>query len=513
MAKNLEITEYHNLVTPQLIDNAMSLIQDMKDSNRKPGLKATLDATHSGRLTNLRVYPGKRMRDGASTFVKPYGKPFLRHHNEDNDPIGRVTSSDYIQTKFGKDWDEDYTDPKDDLGSGFIRLGVIVNDTDAIEKIVDGRYKTVSVGMAPTTWLCSVCGDYIVGGSDSECEHFPGKTYRIRNSDNDSGKEYLCYAITGPLTYKEISVVNMPGDSFAEITAINVDSADSIKLSSYDKVNMDVGALMLTDGISEVPLIRSSIKEQVTANDRQKLTGKTIVAVSPKFRKDKIESLANEETTMKENTKETTVAATASNGDSTTTQANQDKGKSEGVIASDKAKSDTKEVVKGVDSEKVDRIALQAMADSLEASQTEATEAKAELERSKASLKDKEVELDKLRKDLTTVMADLKQSYAHNLLSAQMMLKKPTVVGIKDEESFNVKLNEYAARTTESLQDSLKDLAPELTSLRENLGLKTTATLVSQDKMDNPVANKTADVKDKSDQLSTKEVVTSYFDN
>ena len=69
----IEFREHLKLDIGTLKDDAQSLMGDMHAAKRSPVLKVYIDATHSGRLTNLRVYPGKHMRDGADGFIKPIG--------------------------------------------------------------------------------------------------------------------------------------------------------------------------------------------------------------------------------------------------------------------------------------------------------------------------------------------------------------------------------------------------------------------------------------------------------
>lgn len=44
--RNLEIVEYHKFIKPELLKDAQSLFNDMKEANKKPVLSATFDATH-----------------------------------------------------------------------------------------------------------------------------------------------------------------------------------------------------------------------------------------------------------------------------------------------------------------------------------------------------------------------------------------------------------------------------------------------------------------------------------
>lgn len=506
--KRVDSIDYHNLVMPQLNADALSHYKNLTDSGKKPSLRVVIDATHSGRLTNLRVYPGKKMKDSVDTFMQPFPKPVLKHHNEDADPVGRVVSAEYIQLKSGRDFEDDWKNPKDDMGSGFCKLTVDIFDQDTIEKILDGRLRQVSTGQRNESLNCSICGEDML--TSDECGHYPGEKYKIKG-DLDSSEEYLCYAITGKLKYKEVSFVNNPADSFAGVTKISADA----NASSVTYANADVGSLVLTDGEDEINLVTN--KRKVAAIDRERLTGKAIVAVSPKF---KLKSLANEDTTMTSTANadktKNTEDVTASDTQGKPAQAPASKDNQEGVVAPDNTKDVGKDAG-SLSTKDSKEIAFDAMAKSLEEAQASVTETKAEVERTKVALADKNAEIERLRKDNAELLTSLKHTYASNLLNTQILLKKPSVASVKDSESFDAKLKEYAERSLDSLKDSVKDLSIELASLKDGLGLKTTADLVAATKLSNPTANVGEDKEDKDsetfDPTSKTQALTNYFDN
>lgn len=497
--KHIEIVEHLNLELQNLKADAMSLVGDMRDSASKPVLKATLNATHSGRVTNLRVYPGKHMKSSVHTWLEPFAKPVLKHHSDDSDPVGRVYSAEYVQTKFGPEWEQDWANPQE-RGSGYIKLGVKVMDADTIDKILDGRFKNVSTRQVSPVLLCSICGSDFLQDS-SGCDHMPGKTYE------DEGSSFKCYCITGPLSYREASFVNIPGDSFAEIASMNLDSEASgfVRLNSYDRTLAGVDSLVLTDGDQEVSLLPVLGKDRVTAKDRKKLTGKAIIAVSPKFSADLLESLGDtqEEIDMsktkeadKAEPKNTSTSAASADG-STPAQAAEVKDSKEGVVApeSTKTESTTQAGTSGL-SDGASKVVIETLTKQLKTAEADTDSVKAEVERLKATLKDKDSEIEKLRKDGVTVLADLRKSYATNLLNAQIILQKPTVAAIADAEAFNAKLNEYAERSVDSLKDSISDLTPELIARRDEVKVIKATAIIADSKVDNPVANVQPESKD-----------------
>lgn len=209
------------------------------------GLVVKIAATHAGLVTrNNGFYLPDRMRKGVDSWVEPYKKPMQVHHEDHSDPIGRVISARYVSTlntvedrfknyllkdhvgtehgkasaQFWKDFvadgsieskarmirimDNVLSDPMYP-GVGYIELTVDITDPEAQQKVLDGRYLTVSVGATSDSATCSVCDtDWV---KDGRCEHSPGKIY--------DGKR--CLLIAGNLDYDECSYVNTPADRHA----------------------------------------------------------------------------------------------------------------------------------------------------------------------------------------------------------------------------------------------------------------------------------------------------------
>lgn len=484
----INFREHLKLDIGVLKTDVKSLCSDMQASHKSPILKVYIDATHSGRLTNLRVYPGRHMKVAADHFIKPNGKPVLKHHMEENEPIGRVFSSEYIQLIHGPAFEKDYLNPSKNEGSGYIKLGVNIMDVDAIQKILDGRYKNVSTRQTSDLFACSICGENMV--ERESCDHQPGLKYRLgRDSDQD---EYLCYGITGPLSYREVSIVNIPADDFAEIKAMSFEQKDAMDFDSYDPQASKVKTLILSDGENDVDLLVGTVNT-VTAKDRKKLTGKTIIAVSPLFDASKYEKIFQEDSSMtkvedKSDVKNTSAsAASAGSGDPAQATVKDSK---EGVVAPENASKNTSNVGdNGGLSEKDSLAVVKSLNKSLEAAEAQAAEAKAESARFQTALKDKEAEVETLRKQTASQLADLKTAYAKMLLNTQIVLKKSTSASVKDFESYNKKLAEYAERSIDSLRDSVADLSIEMVELKDFTVIKTVKDLVSDKRVESPAAN------------------------
>ena len=156
---------------------------------------ATIQATHAGFVNgNNTWYLEEDMANAVNTWTNPYQRPVLTHHEMKRDAIGRVTSARYIKMKDSKGKNS----PK-----GYIELTAEIQDQDAVNKIKDKRYNTVSISTDASSAVCSICGRDIA--REGLCEHERGKKY--------DGKK--CFWYLGGLKYKEVSYVNAPADEYA----------------------------------------------------------------------------------------------------------------------------------------------------------------------------------------------------------------------------------------------------------------------------------------------------------
>jgi len=212
-------------------------------------LRVHVAATHAGRLTrNKGLYLPDKMRAGVSTWTVPFAKPILVHHDSYNDPVGRVFAANYVdlsisfkdELKKGK-FSSQITDSTVDAfiqgilskkatldfvdrlvndlvistdptyeGLGYIELIIDVTDPTAIQKILDKRYLTGSVGASTDSATCSICQqDW--AGDEGPCDHKLGEMH--------DGK--LCFLVAGNLQYEEWSFVNKPADTLSKVIEIN----------------------------------------------------------------------------------------------------------------------------------------------------------------------------------------------------------------------------------------------------------------------------------------------------
>jgi hypothetical protein len=159
-----------------------------------------IKATHFEFVNKNAVYYTKNAIDkGAKSWVTPYKKPKLVGHDTKKDPIGRITAYNIVMS--------DATDQP----PNYVELTAHITDKDAISKILDGRYNTVSVGSRTSRVICSECQQVIT--EDGLCEHKKG-TY------NASGKQI--HWLIDQIDYTESSFVNDPADEYAAIDQIDL---------------------------------------------------------------------------------------------------------------------------------------------------------------------------------------------------------------------------------------------------------------------------------------------------
>lgn len=210
----------------------------IKDRKSAKSLSVEIEASHSGIINgNKYLYLPKGMANGASTFITPFPKPVLVNHDEKSNPIGRVHDSSYIKydimDPFGISNSSHPTDiiegimdfvrspvftQQDYKGLGHLNLKASITDEDAIKRILDKRYLTVSIGGTCKDVTCSRCGmdikkqrqdmmRDIESGRDpdtSVCDHMAGYKY--------SDHEPSLFWIGGDMEFDELSYVSSPAD-------------------------------------------------------------------------------------------------------------------------------------------------------------------------------------------------------------------------------------------------------------------------------------------------------------
>lgn len=267
-------------ITLKFTDKNIEEIRNVFSDKNVSKVKVRIEATHSGFINaNNFFYTPMGMKDGIPSFTEPYGKPICVNHNTDVDPVGRIYEANYIDYK---QYDSSplvkkiKTNPAAKLvdtvkefiktplyrspsykGLGHSEIYAEITDQDAMQKVLDKRYLTVSVSGGVDSAYCSVCGVDKLSDSDNTCSHYRGEIY-------DGEKAFL---IGGNMKFKETSYVNIPADP-------NTDTK-IIQDSTYEFMD---GIIEIVDYVQSGEQQMKKKLQEVLANSKQILSD-TLIAL------------------------------------------------------------------------------------------------------------------------------------------------------------------------------------------------------------------------------------------
>ena len=239
---------------------------------------ANLAAIHAGTTKNDTVYGADKLRGndedktGVASWTHPYQKPVLTHHNKHSDPIGRVEEAKYVSG----------TKP-------FIKLKVKVSEEEAAQKVLDGRYDTVSIGAETDSAICSICGTDIV--QEGFCGHMKGKSY-----EGETARWIL-----GNLWFNEVSYVNVPADDQASTLStelVNESAGEQV----IDKLGDGTAVLIVVPEEADKPLSNESAQniEESNKGTNQAQKGATELPEDKKNKELTMEELQSKVETLTE---------------------------------------------------------------------------------------------------------------------------------------------------------------------------------------------------------------------
>lgn len=188
------------------------------DLSQIVSIDAYIEASHSNTVINNCKYTDNSMLRDVQSYTFPFAKPMLKHHNDFNgEPIGRIKNAECIDSN---------------LLPGTKAINVVANitDKDAMTKLLDGRYNTVSIGAYPKSITCNHCGNKILkDGKFNFCGHMRGQVY-----DNQK-----CTWTMEDLEYSELSIVNAPADRYAQVYKLVVNKKKNKEDNSDDGLKVD----------------------------------------------------------------------------------------------------------------------------------------------------------------------------------------------------------------------------------------------------------------------------------
>lgn len=168
---------------------------------------------------NFTRYHESALKGSIPTWTSPYLRPMILHHNEkDGKIVGRIRAAEYTA--------------KSSSNTPALTFAVNVADKEAKEGVMDGRYKTVSIGVIVSDCRCSICGHNIA--EDGECEHERGAVY-----DGET-----CYWDIYSMEAKELSYVIVPSDIYAQ----NVKIYKPTETKNLREDSSQKGAMSMQEG-------------------------------------------------------------------------------------------------------------------------------------------------------------------------------------------------------------------------------------------------------------------------
>lgn len=252
---NLTDADYSHqkLFSPVICDsegkdvNVQSLLDAIKAdaSNRPRAIDVTFEATHSGTNKNHFTYPSDALEQGATSWKTPFPKPLIKNHDLEVEPIGRV---------------HDFSFGASEIVDGVDTISVTfrVTDQDAIDKFLDRRYHTMSIGANAGHIRCNVCGkDIVKDGEFKFCGHMKGHKYNNQ----------LATWTARDFEYKEGSIVNNPADVWAQVKRIAIVNSETKDKGVSD---MDQTPTQVTDHADDATLLDGILEDNQSIQENPK---------------------------------------------------------------------------------------------------------------------------------------------------------------------------------------------------------------------------------------------------
>lgn len=145
----------------------------------------------------------KALQDMQKLFL---GKTVIKDHRRSTDgQVARIYATELVQSSKTMKSGELYTQLV-----AHCYMVRTANNADLIAEIKGGIKKEGSVGFAPASAICSICGTDNV---KSYCRHWPGKAY-----DKEGGQEVCTFKLTGVKDAYEFSLVAVPAQRAAGVS-------------------------------------------------------------------------------------------------------------------------------------------------------------------------------------------------------------------------------------------------------------------------------------------------------
>jgi hypothetical protein len=391
----------------------------------------------------------------------------LTHHNSyDGEPIGRILKAQFQEdTKSGR--------------PGLV-FTVEITDPDAIEKVLDGRYSTVSIGAHTDKVTCNICG---TDRTQEWCEHYPGEEVDGQTT----------HFIIGNTFGREVSYVNVPADENAG--NFSVELQDDENNSSSSKESAHIEMFQVAEGvITNVNNPAVNLYEHLQDDLKNILSNLVINEGSEP-------SMPTEgQTNPTAPVTEPQIPATAGATNEGATAATPPEGApagttpvTEGANPTPAAPVTTPPAPATTPVQENSAEALQVKINEMQGTITNLVMEKQKFE---SRLTEADAEVTRLTSENADLLSKLHTSLAEKVVELKRKLNKPDVAGISEADA----IASHVTRTKESLDNSLTDLQAELTASRPAPGSVTNPGLSNESEGDE---NKTYSIEEASSIISS----------
>jgi hypothetical protein len=235
----VEVCETFDITLPSGTGKLMiEALEASQKTGKRKKLVSTVAGMHEGITRNKTEYHAEELERSIPTWTTPTPAPVIKDHDTDSvdGVVGRVSEA-YMGT---------------DMGKKTLMFKTEIVDPEAIEKIGDGRYSTVSIHTKVGQAICSICGND--WAKEVWCEHERGNYYLRDESDPTSLA--MCTWIMRGLEARELSFVTVPSDSMAGVRNAILDEEEA----AIDDIHSVFGDFSLELVTKEDVLVMESLQ-------------------------------------------------------------------------------------------------------------------------------------------------------------------------------------------------------------------------------------------------------------
>jgi hypothetical protein len=436
------VTEYVCSI-PKLSKEAVQQLNESAKNAGKRKLIVQMEAIHVGRTANYTYYTKEGLSAGLTSWTTPYNKPVLTHHNDYfGEPIGRILKAEFHET----------------TKSG--RAGLVftceITDPEAIEKVLDGRYQTVSIGATTDKVTCNICG---TDRTQEWCDHYPGEEYDGQTA----------HFIIGTTYGREVSYVNVPADQDAGNISVSVVEGDNQQpSSSNESAYMEI--YQIAEGLFQnIRQPDVNLYHQLNENVRRLITG-LVTAERSDPKMDPEPENQNQQVPVQEGQQAPEPPVPANNPTETPVQEGQQQqsappeqeGEPPVVQEGQQSPANPAEPAATPPATSVQENDLTALRTKVTEMQGTITNLVMENQRLATRVSTAEQETQRLLAENAELLAKLHRNLAEKVVDLKRSLNKPDVIGVEREAAIAA----HAERTKESLENTLADLQLEMKSQR-----------------------------------------------